>query len=74
MKGAHDRVSNRMENIGRKVYCAFRGLRPQTRAGNYGVNQYDGGKLVPATMCAIVDTIRWAEEILKEIDERRPAQ
>jgi hypothetical protein len=24
---------------------------------------YDGGKRVPATMCAISDAIRWAEEI-----------
>jgi len=32
--------------------------------------QYDGGKRVPATMSAISDAIRWAEEIMKEIDER----
>jgi hypothetical protein len=25
--------------------------------------QYDAGKRVPATMCAISDAIRWAEEI-----------
>ena len=36
--------------------------------------QYDGGKLVTATMCAIVDAVRWAEEIMKEIDERWPAE
>jgi hypothetical protein len=36
--------------------------------------QYDGGKLVPATMCAIVDAVRWAEEIMKEIDERWPVK
>ena len=36
--------------------------------------QYDGGKRVPATVCAISDTIRWAEEILKEIDQRWPRQ
>jgi hypothetical protein len=30
--------------------------------------QYDGGKRVPATMSAIADAVRWAEEILKEID------
>lgn len=34
---------------------------------------YDGGKRVPATMSAISDAIRWAEQILKEIDERWPA-
>ena len=32
--------------------------------------QYDGGKRVPATMSAIADAVRWAEEILKEIDSR----
>ncbi len=35
---------------------------------------YDGGKLVPATVCAIADSIRWAEAILKEIDERWPTK
>ena len=29
---------------------------------------YDGGKRVPATISAIADAIRWAEEIMKEID------
>jgi hypothetical protein len=32
--------------------------------------QYDGGKRVPATVCAISDAVRWAEEIMKEVDER----
>ena len=36
--------------------------------------QFDGGKRVPATMCAIADAVRWAEEIMKEIDERWPTQ
>lgn len=35
---------------------------------------YDGGKRVPATMSAIADAIRWAEEIMKEIDERWPTR
>ena len=26
---------------------------------------YDGGKRVPATMSAIADAVRWAEEIMK---------
>jgi hypothetical protein len=34
--------------------------------------QYDGGKRVPATICAIADSIRWAEEIMRAIDERWP--
>jgi hypothetical protein len=36
--------------------------------------QYDAGKRVPATMCAISDAVCWAEEILKEIDERWPGE
>ena len=35
--------------------------------------QYDGGTRVPATICAIADAIRWAEEIMNEIDRRWPA-
>jgi len=34
--------------------------------------QFDGGKRVPATMSAIADAVRWAEEIMKAIDERWP--
>ncbi|MBZ5654464.1 MAG: hypothetical protein LAO56_04200 [Acidobacteriia bacterium] len=34
--------------------------------------QYDGGKRVPATMSAISDAVRWAEEIMREIDQRWP--
>jgi hypothetical protein len=34
--------------------------------------QYDGGKRVPATVSAIADAVRWAEEILAEIDRRWP--
>jgi len=32
--------------------------------------QFDGGKRVPATVAAISDAVRWAEEIMKEIDGR----
>ena len=35
--------------------------------------QYEAGKRVPATMCAISDAVRWAEEIMREIDQRWPA-
>ncbi|MGC2364462.1 MAG: hypothetical protein WA555_05550 [Candidatus Sulfotelmatobacter sp.] len=35
--------------------------------------QFDGGKRVPATMSAIADAVRWAEEIMKAIFERWPA-
>jgi hypothetical protein len=34
--------------------------------------QFDGGKRVPATISAITDAVRWAEEIMKAIDERWP--
>jgi hypothetical protein len=36
------------------------------------LSQCDGGKRVPATVMAISDAVRWAEEILKEIDSRWP--
>ncbi|HTR68590.1 MAG TPA: hypothetical protein VMH85_22610 [Terriglobales bacterium] len=36
--------------------------------------QYDGGRMVPATVSAISDAVRWAGEILKEIDRRWPAK
>jgi len=36
------------------------------------LSQFDGGKRVPATLSAIADAVRWAEEIMKAIDERWP--
>jgi hypothetical protein len=36
--------------------------------------QYDGGRRVPATVAAISDAVRWAEEIMKEIDGRWPTK
>ena len=36
--------------------------------------RYDGGKRVPATVVAIADAIKWAEEILSEIDRRWPVK
>jgi hypothetical protein len=35
--------------------------------------QYDGGDKVPATICAIANAVRRAEEIIKAIDERWPS-
>ena len=35
---------------------------------------YDGGKRVPATVSAIADAIRWAEEPMDEIDRRWPVK
>ena len=34
--------------------------------------QFDGGRRVPATLSAIADAVRWAEEIMKAIDELWP--
>lgn len=34
--------------------------------------QYDGGKRVPATVAAISDAVRWAEEIMRSIDDKWP--
>jgi hypothetical protein len=34
------------------------------------LSQFDGGKRVPATVGAIADAVRWAEEIMKAIDDR----
>jgi hypothetical protein len=34
--------------------------------------QYEGGKRVPATVAAISDAVRWAEAIMREIDQRWP--
>lgn len=38
------------------------------------LQQVDGVRKVPATVSAIADAVRWAEMILKEIDERWPAR
>jgi hypothetical protein len=32
--------------------------------------QYEPGKRVPATICAIDDAVLWAEQIMRAIDER----
>lgn len=36
--------------------------------------QYDGVKRVPATISAIADAVRWAEQIMHAIDERWPTK
>ncbi len=36
--------------------------------------QYDGGARVPATITAIGDAVRWAEQIMAEIDRRCPVK
>jgi hypothetical protein len=37
------------------------------------LSPFDGGKRVPATVAAISDAVRWAEAIMKEIDDRWPS-
>jgi hypothetical protein len=34
---------------------------------------FDGGKRVRATIAAISDAVRWAEELMKAIDDRWPS-
>jgi hypothetical protein len=36
--------------------------------------QYDGGAKVPATIMAIENAVRWAEQILHVIDESWPVK
>lgn len=33
---------------------------------------FEGGKRIPATVAAISDAVRWAEEIMREIDRKWP--
>jgi len=51
------------------VFCSLppASLQPEK------LTQYDGGTRVPATICAIADSIHWAERIMQEIDRRWPA-
>jgi hypothetical protein len=36
--------------------------------------QYDSGARIPATVSAISDAIRWAEQIMEEIDPCHPVK
>jgi hypothetical protein len=36
--------------------------------------QYEGGARVPATICAISDAIRWANQIMIEVDKLWPSK
>jgi hypothetical protein len=38
------------------------------------LSPFDGGKRVPATVSAISDAVRWAEAIMKEIDDKWPTR
>jgi len=35
---------------------------------------YDPDRKVPATICAITDSVKWAEQLMREIDERWPVR
>jgi hypothetical protein len=37
------------------------------------LSAFSGGRRVPATITAIPDAVRWAEELLREIDRRWPS-
>ena len=65
----------------RNCYSDPHGRRPQARTPHRGQHSRSsedgtvgGGKKVPATVSAIADAVRWAEEIMKEIDSRWPAR
>ena len=66
MKGEHGTVHEMDEGRKRVLLIAAAILAARKLA------QYDGGKRVPATVAAISDAVRWAEEIMRTIDERWP--
>jgi hypothetical protein len=73
----HVRNLNSMANIKRKCYTAEVDegrkrvlLIAASILAARKLAQYDGGKRVPATVAAISDSVRWAEEIMRAIDER----
>jgi hypothetical protein len=56
-----------------RTQAVLRGRIPQVRDRDHGFNpcstkiaNNDGGVRVPATMCAIANAIRWAEEITSQ--------
>jgi hypothetical protein len=67
IKGEHDKLLVVDEGRKRVLLIAASILAARKLA------QFEGGKRVPATMSAIADAVRWAEEIMKAIDERWPA-
>jgi hypothetical protein len=67
IKGEHDNLLVVDEGRKRVLLIAATILAARKLA------QFDGGKKVPATISAIADAVRWAEEIMKAIDERWPA-
>jgi hypothetical protein len=61
-------VCGRHEN---KCPALGRSLRlDRRRSAKRKLAQYDGGARVPATIMAIEDAVRWAEQIMQAIDER----
>jgi len=68
IKSESDKLADVDEGRKRVLLIAARILAARKLA------QFDGGKRVPATMSAIADAVRWAEEIMKAIDERWSAR
>ena len=68
IKGEHDNLLVVDEGRKRVLLIAASILAARKLA------QFEGGKRVPATMSAIADAVRWAEEIMKAIDERWPGR
>jgi len=70
-----------LANTRRKWYCA---PMDESRKRVIGIMaailaarklaQFDGGARVPATIMAIGDAVRWAEQIMRAIDERWPTR
>ena len=63
-------VSRRLHDEGRKRALLIAASILAARK----LAMFDGGKRVPATVAAIADAVRWAEEIMKEIDQRWPGE
>jgi len=58
---------NSFETVSNPLIFRFRILAARK------LSQFDGFKRVPATLSAVADAVRWAEEIMMAIDERWPA-
>ena len=68
--GSHSRFYRRTKNEYAKLFDVDEGrkhvlLIAASILAARKLAQFDGGKRVPATMSAIADAVRWAEEIMK---------
>jgi hypothetical protein len=69
LHGHEDRfqMSNQMDEGRKRVLLIAASILAARK-----LSQFEAGKRVPATVSAIADSIRWAEEIMAEIDRRWP--